>query len=98
MNELPAAISVSLCKAMPSPPVRRATTEGFKDKPEDKFISLDISLLHFKIDARSAALRVDSWSSWTSILYVCVGEPALPAMTSVWTPTSEEKRGLFEGC
>lgn len=98
MNELPAAISVSLCKAMPSPPVRRATTEGFKDKPEDKFISLDISLLHFKIDARSAALRVDSWSSWTSILYVCVGEPAPPAMTSVWTPTSEEKRGLFEGC
>lgn len=29
-------------------------------EPDDKFISLEISLLHFKIDAKSAALRVNS--------------------------------------
>lgn len=28
--------------------------------PDDKFISLDMSLLHLRMDARSAALSVDS--------------------------------------
>lgn len=56
---LPVAISVNLCKAVQKVSDCGNTAHKLR-KPEERLISLEISLLHFKIDARSAALRVDS--------------------------------------
>lgn len=48
--------------------IRKSDSTNMFKLPDDKLISLEMSLLHFKIEARSAALSVDSWSSWALIL------------------------------
>ena len=62
-------------------------------------MSLDISLLHFRIAARSVAVRADSSSSsWPNLLLsMRVGEWKLIETVSVWTETSDEKTGRFRG-
>lgn len=70
--------------------------------PEDKLMSLEISLLHLRIEARSEALREDSSPSLVDIR-TCSGAatvgPVVPtAGGSVCTPTSVEKMDLFSGC
>lgn len=75
-------------------------SKSMKTRPEERLMSLEMSLLHFKIDARSAALRVDSWSSWLSgFPSNWYGEEStLNETASVWVATSEENIALFRGC
>lgn len=98
----PVAISANLLSAVTEILISEKKTKSSltgNGLPADKLMSLDISLLHFRMAARSAAVRADSWSSrWPSLLLsMRVGEWKVIATVSVWTETSDEKTGRFNG-
>ena len=66
--------------------------------PEGRLVSLEISLLHLSIDAKSEALNVDSWSSAESIFtgYDCPKD-SRSEVDSVWMAMSDVNRVLFGG-
>lgn len=93
---IPVAISVNRCRAIQY--VNNALTRRDELLPEERFMSLEISLLHLSIDAKSEALSVDSWSSTESTLtgYDCLGDSGTD-VGSVCMATSDVNRGLFNG-
>ena len=85
--------------------VKRRSSERTGGQPAARLMSLDISLLHFKIDDRSATLKLNGLISESSVVvspplcWLYTGGCAADAMTtvSVCTPTSEENMCRFRG-
>lgn len=56
----PVQISVNLCNAVDYNHESQSSIQIKQNKPEERLISLEMSLLHLRIEAKSAALKVDS--------------------------------------